>query len=170
MRHRLPRPSLLVSFGLISALAIAALGFVLVREITSGIRGEAVSDAGTIATLTGELRIAPVLRGAELGRRPPSAPCRPPSAPARRLTSAKRRRVSAALTDALEQTKVGRIKIWNRRGLVVYSDNRAIEGHRFEIEKDLGEALEGKVEAEISELTAADQAHDRRVFGEMVEV
>src|SRR4051795_732840 len=155
MRHRLPRPSLLVRFGLISALAISALGFVLVRDITSGIRGEAISDARTIATLTGELRLAPMLREADLDRR---------------LTPAKRARVSAALTDALEQTKVGRIKIWNRRGLVVYSDNRSIEGRRFEIEKDLGEALEGEVEAEISELEAADQTSDRRLFGEMVEV
>jgi diguanylate cyclase (GGDEF)-like protein len=155
MRARLPRPSLLVSFGLISALAIAALGLVLVRDITAGIRGEAVAEARTIATLTGEMRIAPMLRAPDLRRR---------------LKPAKRAQVGAALHDALEHTKVGRIKIWNRRGTVVYSDNRAIEGRRFEIEKDLGEALEGEVEAEVSHLDAADQTRDRRLFGEMVEV
>jgi diguanylate cyclase (GGDEF)-like protein len=155
MRLRLPRPSLLVRFGLISALAIAALGFVLVRDITSGIRREAIGDARTIATLTGELRLAPLLGERDL-RRP--------------LTPAKRARVSAALHGALQHTKVGRVKIWNRRGLVVYSDDKALVGHRFEIEKDLGAALEGDVEAEVSQLQAADQARDRRQFGEMVEV
>ena len=155
MRARLPRPSLLVSFGLISACVVAAVGFVLVREITSGIRAEAIGDARTIATLTGELRIAPMLRAGDLQRR---------------LAPARRAQVSAALHDALEHSDVRRIKIWNRRGLVIYSDNRAIEGRRFDVETDLGEALEGHVEAEISKLEAADQTADRHLFGEMVEV
>jgi diguanylate cyclase (GGDEF)-like protein len=154
MRPRLPRPTLLVRFGLISALAIAALGLVLVRDITAGIRGEAIGDARTIATLTGELRLAPLLQRSDLDRP---------------LTPAKRAHVSAALHDALQHTGVERIKIWNRRGLVVYSDDRTLVGRRFEIEDELHEALDGEVASEVSRLQAAEQARDRR-FGEMVEV
>jgi diguanylate cyclase (GGDEF)-like protein len=156
LRPRLPRPTLLVRFGLISALAIAIVGLVLVRDITSGIRGEAIGDARTIATLTGELRLAPLLHASDLQRDKP-------------LTPATRARVAAALDGALNRTGVRRIKIWDHRGLVVFSDDPTLVGRRFDIEAELHEALGGEVASEVTQLKSTEQARDRR-FGEMVEV
>jgi diguanylate cyclase (GGDEF)-like protein len=156
LRPRLPKPTLLVRFGLISALAIAAVGLVLVRDITSGIRGEAISDARSIATLAGELRLAPLLHASDLERDRPLAP-------------AQRARVAAALDDTLNRTGVRRIKIWDRRGLVVFSDDGTLIGRRFEIEDELHEALGGETASEVTSLKSSEQARDRR-FGEMVEV
>jgi diguanylate cyclase (GGDEF)-like protein len=154
MRFRLPRLSLLVRFGLVSALAIAVVGVVLVRDITAGIRGEAIGDARTIATLTGELRLAPLLR---------------PSDMRAELSPAQRARVAGALDEALSRTGVGRIKIWNPAGTVIFSDDRALAGRRFAKSDELREALRGQIASEVSSLQSAEQARDRH-YGEMVEV
>src|SRR4051794_21293177 len=100
------RPRLLLRFGLISALAIAALGVVLVAELNSTIRGQAVDEGRTLATLATRLRVQPELRPSDL--RAPNP-----------LTSA---RLHSLLDTELEDAHVVRINIWNPAGHIVYSD------------------------------------------------
>src|SRR3954454_14885475 len=100
------RPRLLLRFGLISALAIAALGVVLVAELNSTIRGQAVDEGRTLARLATQLKVLPELTPQDLEAPNP-------------LTRA---RLSNLLSTQLRSAHVGRINIWNTDGHVVFSD------------------------------------------------
>jgi len=120
--RRRPRFTLLVRFGLVSALAFAALATILARDTTAGIRAEALTEARTIATLTANLRLAPMLTRHDLSRG---------------MAPAKRARLGSALSEALTSTHVVRAKLWNRDRRVIYSDDPKLVGHRFNVDDDL---------------------------------
>src|SRR5439155_13652402 len=48
------------------------------------------------------------------------------------------------LQGAAVSQEVRRIKVWNRSGTIIYSDNHALIGRTFLIDTDLGEALAGE--------------------------
>src|SRR4051812_1139218 len=153
---RLPRLrlSLLARFGLLSLIPIVGLGLVLARDLRATMQAEAINDARAVAKTTARLRIQPLLEGHDL-QRP--------------LTPADARRLTATLRSELGADDVARIKLWNRAGLVVYSDDARVAGRRFAIGDELAEAFDGEVASEISHLDSAEQAGDRR-FGKLVEV
>jgi diguanylate cyclase (GGDEF)-like protein len=155
MARRLPRPSLLVRFSLISLLPILGLGFVLARDIQSNTREEALHDARALARDVGDLRIGPALTRADL-----NAPF---------LTLERRDELKNLVTGALRSTDVARAKIWKSDGEVLFSDDPHLEGERFPISEHLGGALDGRIVSEVTNLDGAEQARDRR-FGKMVEV
>src|SRR5215210_8404075 len=100
------RPRLLLRFGLISALAIAALGVVLVAELNSTIRGQAVDEGRTLARLATDLRVLPNLHRSDLSDPNP-------------LKTARLAGVIDA--DDLKAAGVERINVWNRAGQIVFS-------------------------------------------------
>jgi diguanylate cyclase (GGDEF)-like protein len=141
---------LLIRFGLISALAIAALGVVLVAELKSTIRAQAVDEGRTLATLATRLRVVPELSRSDL------------FGPPNPIRTAQLHR---ALDSELEAADVVRIKIWNPQGRVVYSDRPA---DAEPVSDDLREALGGRVIAGIEE--AEELEPDEREEGDLVEV
>src|SRR3954451_21616336 len=147
-------PRLLLRFGLVSAVALALLGVAVAVELRGNIRQEAMDDARTAATITARLLVEPSLTPEDL-RGP--------------LDPAKSARVTEGIKSSLQDTHVARVKLWNRDGLVVYSDDPGLPGKRFPIGDELGEALDGEVAAEISHLEQSEEADDRH-FGQMVEV
>jgi diguanylate cyclase (GGDEF)-like protein len=154
-RFRLSRLSLLARVSLISLIPIIGLGVVLAREFRDNAREEAIHDARVLAVDVANLRIAPSLSRADLARDA--------------VTPARARRLDRVLGGALQSSDVARAKLWAPDGRVVFSDDRGLEGKRFPVSQDLGEALEGEVTAELTALGEAEQARDRR-FGRMVEV
>src|SRR4051812_16828026 len=62
-----------------------------------------------------------------------------------------------------------RVKIWNRDGLVVYSDDPALVGTKYEVSSELKESLDGQTTADISALDKAENAAERG-YGELMEV
>lgn len=62
-----------------------------------------------------------------------------------------------------------RVKIWNTERLLVYSDDPRSIGQRDQGNPDLSAALNGKIEAEISNLTKAENIAER-AFGTLLEV
>src|SRR3954447_6293409 len=106
MRMGKHRPRLLLRFGLISALAIAALGVVLVAELNSTIRGQAVDEGRTLARLATRLKVMPALHPSALERPNP-------------LKTAS---LHDLLDKELEDAHVVRINIWNTEGQVVFSN------------------------------------------------
>jgi diguanylate cyclase (GGDEF)-like protein len=153
---RLPslQPSLLARFALLSLVPTIVLGLVLARDLRHSIRAEAITDARTMAKLTARLRIQPLLRPSDL-RGP--------------LHRERSERLTATLRSELGRDDVARIKLWNRRGQVVYSDDPSIIGRAFGASDELDEALDGEVVSEVTHLHRAEQARDRR-NGELVEV
>jgi HD-GYP domain-containing protein (c-di-GMP phosphodiesterase class II) len=61
------------------------------------------------------------------------------------------------------------VKVWNPEGLVIYSNDRHIIGLRFPLENDVRTALEGGQFADVSNLSAKEDA-DERGFGQLLQV
>ena len=143
------RPRLLLHFGLISALAIAALGVVLIADLRSTIRGQALDEGRTVATLAARLRLQPELTARDLSGRP---------------NPLRAARLNRLLDDELRGENVVRVKLWNRQGEVVYSNDPASIGDRAEIDGDLAAALDNHVIAGIEE------GREGSRHGDMIEV
>lgn len=62
-----------------------------------------------------------------------------------------------------------RVKIWNRDGLIVYSDEQELVGQRYELTNELHETLDGLTVASISELSKAENVEEKG-YGELLEV
>ena len=62
-----------------------------------------------------------------------------------------------------------RIKLWNRDGMVVFSDNADELGNIYPPKEELGKALQGETATELSGLQAAENTGERQ-FGRLLEV
>jgi diguanylate cyclase (GGDEF)-like protein len=144
------RPRLLVRFGLISALAIAALGVVLVAELNSTIRGQAVDEGRTLARLATQLKVMPELKPEDLKSPNP-------------LTRAQ---LNNLLDTQLKSAHVVRINIWNADGHIVFSDETSHTPEQEPVTADLREALHGR---EIAGIEEAEESEDPSA-GDLVEV
>ena len=63
-----------------------------------------------------------------------------------------------------------RIKIWNRDGQVIYSDEKSLVGRRFPENEELKEALSGKIAMEVSSLKKEENIAERGRFDRLMEV
>src|SRR5919201_1525031 len=86
-----------------------------------------------------------------------------------RLRGASLDRVDRALRAERIGQRVVRVKVWNPKGRVVYSDDRRLVDKRFPISEELESALHGRIASEVSSLTEKEQADDRH-FGRLLEV
>ena len=131
---------LLARFGVISAVAVLVLGLVLGERVRDHVGDEALHDAKTLAAATGRLALQPSLEPADL-RRP--------------FDAARSARLTRVVDGSLAETGIRRVKLWNRSGMVVYSDDPEVQGRRFPVGHELEEALGGEV---ASELQGTDEA------------
>jgi signal transduction histidine kinase len=76
--------------------------------------------------------------------------------------------IESALTN-LGGSGLVRVKIWNRSGTVIYSDDPSLVGQKFPISDFLNQAFEGLTSADISSLDKAENV-DEKGFGELIEV
>jgi putative nucleotidyltransferase with HDIG domain len=63
-----------------------------------------------------------------------------------------------------------RVKVWNSRGVVIYSDDRSLVGKRFTLDDGLEVALGGRLASDVSNLDKAENVGDRKQFGTLLEV
>ncbi len=127
-------------FGAVSAVAVLVLGLVLADRVRDHMAGEALQDARTLATTTARLALQPALAPQDL-RRP--------------LDRERSRRLTRVVGAGLADTGIQRVKLWNRAGVVVYSDDPEVQGKRFPVGHHLEEALAGEI---ASELEGTDEA------------
>jgi diguanylate cyclase (GGDEF)-like protein len=145
---------LLERFALAGAIPIVLLGLVLAQYLRHQIQHRALGQAEQAASLIARVAFQPHLAEQDLTRG---------------LTP----RQIAAL-DRVLHTKggangVARIKIWNRGGQIVYSDNRRLIGHRFLMFNGLRDALTGTTGSAISSLRRSDNGAERK-YGRLLEV
>src|SRR5687768_17130267 len=70
----------------------------------------------------------------------------------------------------LRDSAVVRVKIWDRSGRIVYSDERRLIGARYPIPpEELEEFDSSSIEAEVSDLSEPENRYERR-FGKLLEV
>ncbi|MGH2786347.1 MAG: putative bifunctional diguanylate cyclase/phosphodiesterase [Actinomycetota bacterium] len=147
-------PSLLMKFAIASAMPIIVLAFGLSQLIENRIEERTLESAADATQLVATLGIQPHITELDL---------------AEGLNPDELERIDERLRAGLLGKKVVRIKIWNKDGRIVYSEDESLIGKRFPVESDLGEALEGELEAEVSELDGVEEASERGL-GRLFEV
>lgn len=105
---------------------------------------EAIDDANRVATLSAGAAVEPVLDDGILDRSPTSIA-----------------RVDRAVRDQVLRGSLVRVKIWDRDGRILYSDESRLIGQRFELGADEIEVLEGgRSQAEVSDLSEPENRYE----------
>jgi HD-GYP domain-containing protein (c-di-GMP phosphodiesterase class II) len=86
------------------------------------------------------------------------------------LSGERYEQVDTLVHSTLLSADIVRIKIWNRDGLLVYSDDRNIVGEVFPIEEDLQEALGGEIVSEVTDLQGEENVGERGQYSELFEI
>ena len=157
MRRRgLPRLSLTQQVALLSLIPIVALGFVLARVLQAQIVTRAVADAGQSAQLLARLGIQPNLTPAQLRDG---------------LTAAEVQALDRRLSARSSTRDLARIKIWNARHEVVYSDDHSLIGRTIAPSDDLLNALAGRPnDGEVVTPSPYSETASEVGLGQLVEV
>lgn len=153
-RGRAPSEAGAVARFMLASLAavvlLAAVGLVVQRRLATD---DAVREAEAMGELSGRGIVAPVLTDAALAGDPEALAA-----------------LDAVVREHVLSGNVVRVKIWAGDGTVLYSDERRLIGSRYVLGEDDAAALRsGATEAEVSDLSAPENAYERR-YGKLLEV
>jgi len=137
---------------MVTAIAAAAVGYVLQRQLVS----VELEEAGTLAVAQMSAIVSPLVSERDLrGAFPPA------------VTDA----IDKAVTGQLRQFGgIVRVKIWARDSTLLYRDDGVGVGTREPDNPELKAALAGEVQAGVSELEKADNATEAKLFNRLLEV
>src|SRR5436190_5169555 len=141
---RIPvRHSLVVSFAVLSSVSLGAIGLALAVELGGRIQQDALKDARDVASVSARFGVQPEISARAIRGGLPRGTLD---------------RVDRALRAERIGQRVVRVKVWNPRGRVVYSDDRRLVNKGFPISEELASALDGRIASEVSSLTEKEQA------------
>jgi len=126
----------LVRFGVLALLPVVALGGVLAHLLNTDVQQRYLDSSRTSATLLTQVGVQPLLNSQQV---------------ADGLTASDVATIDEKLQGAALSDEVTRLKVWNRSGTIVYSDNHALIGRTFTIDDDLHDALGGKSRASVTD-------------------
>jgi signal transduction histidine kinase len=144
----------LVRFGVIALAPVLVLGVVLARALNSDVQQRYLETSRTSATILAQVGVQPLFTENEIKGG---------------LTSAALNEIDAKLQGAALSTEVQRLKVWNRQGTIVYSDNHSLIGKTFPIDDDLDNALHGQSSASITTGQDSENAGDT-LSGPLIQV
>ncbi len=78
--------------------------------------------------------------------------------------------IDTLIHNTLLSADIVRIKIWNRDGLLVYSDDKNIVGNVFAVEEDMQEAFHGEIASEVTDLQSQENLDERDQYTELFEI
>src|SRR3954465_6255698 len=154
---RLPSPArwtLLRKFTVLSLVCFAALGVALSQLLAHQIRQRALANTVASAQLLSSTIANGQLRPSDLAGKP--------------IDPARRAALDATFAQARSQNRLARLKVWSRSGQIVYSDDHAAIGKKFEVEDDLKEAFGGDTHSAIATGKSAEQQGERKL-GTLIE-
>ena len=73
--------------------------------------------------------------------------------------------IAALMGEILKDQHIVRVKIWNRNGILIYSDEKELAGRQFEVEEDLQQALNGQIMMDVSTLDKEENVLEKGRFG-----
>ncbi|MDQ6694044.1 MAG: ATP-binding protein [Chloroflexota bacterium] len=147
------RPSLLVTFSLVSLVLITAIGVVLGMNMTQYFEQQAITQQRDVV-----VSLVPPVVGSHINT----------DILEKGAWGADYRSLELALSN-LGNVGLVRVKIWNRKGMVAYSDDPKLVGAHFPLTADLVEALNGEASSSISPLDKAENVAEKG-FGQLLEV
>ncbi len=141
MSVRRPRLTLLGQFSLLSLVLIGALGLVLATVLEHQIERRALENAEQLAQVTAQVGVAPQLVSRDLTRP---------------MSKLRLSQIDTQLRQSgLESVGLKRVKIFNSRAEVVYSDDRSLIGeselHSGRVREALGGGLLSKPRSTVLE-------------------
>lgn len=141
-------------FALVSWVVIALIGLGLARILGDGIEHYFISElmAGANETLTQRV----------LRRLTPQDLVQP-------MTGERYARFQAWVEDSVLSERTARIKIWNREGMVIYSNDPSQVGQIYPNKEELEKALSGSMAGELSELEDQENEAESQ-YGRLFEV
>jgi len=144
-----------VKYVMVPLIPLVVLGLVLGNNLTNHARERAMASAMSAAEVVARLGVQPYLSPTDLEAG---------------LSPDRMKALDRALRSGLlNGTDVVRIKVWSSDSRVVYSDDPALIGRTFPASHELEDALKGESVSEVSDLTKAESAQDRR-YGQLLEV
>ena len=144
----------LARFGMLALVPVVALALVIGRELNLDVQQRYLEQSRSTAALIAQAGIQPLLSAQMLRSG---------------LTEPEIAAVDQRLKGTALSNEVRRLKIWNRSGTVLYSDNHSLINRTFEIEGDLAEALEGHSSADITDGHSPENVGDN-LEGPLVEI
>jgi two-component system, NarL family, sensor kinase len=139
-------------FAFVGAAALLVVG--LATQVASQRVGEreAISDARTTTLVKAQGLVEPAITDG-LATATPAAVAK----------------VAAVVTKSVLDSNLVRVKIWTRNGVIVYSDERRLDGARYPLGADEIAAIDdGVIEAEVTDLSRPENKFDGR--GKLLEV
>lgn len=79
-------------------------------------------------------------------------------------------RYRESLSSLLSLPEVVRVKVWDREGGVIWSDDARLIGRRFPQNRELQEALAGGVSVQLKDLGKSEHVYERERFAKLAEV
>jgi diguanylate cyclase (GGDEF)-like protein len=145
---RVRRWTLLRKFTVLSLLCFAVLGVALSQLLAHQIRDRALkSTVASAELLSGTI-------GSQLEPRDLAGGA---------MDASRVKALDSALEQARDKGSIVRFKIWSRTGQILYSDDHAAIGKKFEVEGDLKEALNGETHSGVEHGHAAEQEGEREL-------
>ena len=155
-RYKFWNMSLLARFSLLSAVLIVVIAVLLAigiqRHIENGaLQREAENAADQVASL-----LNPNLRPEELSSY---------------LSPERYAKLDLVIRqNILSDNHIVRVKIWNREGMLIYSDERDLVGQKFPLTDELNAALRGEFGMELSTLQKAENISEQGRFSRLMEI
>lgn len=140
-------------FALVTLILMIGAGFVLSRYLVNAVTDQAKGNLAREAEVVAS-RIVTQLSPSDL-----EGP----------LEAERYEEFSAYLEASALPASTERIKLWNREGMVVFSDNREEVGNVYPPKQQLRDALQGEIATDLSGLQAVENAGERQ-FGRLLEV
>jgi K+-sensing histidine kinase KdpD len=144
----------LVRFGVIALVPVLVLGVVLARALNSDVQQRFLESSRSSAAILTQVGIQPLFTEEEFSTG---------------LTADAVLQIDAKLQGAATSTEVDRLKVWNRQGTVVYSDNHSLIGKTVPIDDDLDAALHGHSSASFTTGQNPENAGDT-LTGQLIQV
>ncbi|MBA3944891.1 MAG: sensor histidine kinase [Herpetosiphonaceae bacterium] len=147
--------SLARQFLLASLLVLLVNGLLIGLWIGRQIEGNVIHSASLDTALFVESVVAPYLQ---------------PIASQHQFTSAQATALDRHFSSGPFRERIVAIKIWARDGTVLYSPNPQLIGQHFAIGDDLQQALNGQVNANMSDLRDPENVYERQHWTQLVQV
>ncbi len=140
------KPTLLLKFSIIALILIIAIAAVL----TWNIQQQMEENELRVAAETTAAQVSMILNK-NLGHDDIQG----------QLEPARFAEIDSLIRQYLIHEHIVRVKIWNRNGILIYSDEKDLVGQSFPVNDELSDALNGKISMDISSLKKEENVGER---------
>ena len=144
------KPTPVVTFSLVSLLVTMIIAGVLAVYIQQELEQLALRQAAEGAAAQVDLFLKPNLESSDL-----TGP----------LDPARYQEIAALMEKILSDQHIVRVKVWNRDGLLIYSDEKELSGRYFSVDEDLQRSLDGETTMAVSSLDKEENIFEKGRFG-----